>query len=144
MSGLFNAVFAVSVALSAGRVLQAVTSDGAVSVSHGRVIDWRTVKCGEETLTDVGDEAILFVSLVGEDAALASVAGGPSERPAPEVHAYPERNGDQVMSFGVGPFTVQLSRRWGHGEWTSEAQARFAAELARVSLDVADSTEVQP
>jgi len=65
-----DAVFACSVALICGRVLQARD----VTVGNGLLIDWRFVKSGQEIANDleVYDAASLFVEMVGPSTAAAA------------------------------------------------------------------------
>lgn len=136
---MFKAAFAVSVAIAGGAVLSADTPDGRVTVSMGKIIDWRSVKCGEEIACDPGDEGIAFAAMVGEECALAAAAerGPTSALPTPDLHVWPEKNGDQTMGFSVGAFDIKISRNWGSvSEWSSEAQREFAAALSRAALEV--------
>lgn len=61
----------LSRALLRGRTLHAED----VTAGNGKVIDWRTTKSGNELQigADAFDTARLFLTLVGEDAALESV-----------------------------------------------------------------------
>lgn len=134
MSALLNAVRACSIALLAGAILHA--SD--VTAGNGKVIDWRTVKSGEELCPggDAFDTAYLFVTLVGDEAALAAVArvldiepAAPTVEPAPRVHAYaPNGSGARRRSFGAGPFTVYVEPND-----DDAAQATFTDALARAA-----------
>lgn len=80
---LFDAVRACSIVLLGGVVLHA----GDVTAGNGSVIDWRTVKSGEELCPggDAFDTAYLFVSLVGPEAAIAAALRDQDiDPPAPE------------------------------------------------------------
>lgn len=72
-AGFFDAVqTSAALLLLEGCVLHASN----VTAGSGIVIDWRTVRSGEllQAEGDAFDTAALFVTLVGTDAALASVA----------------------------------------------------------------------
>jgi hypothetical protein len=71
MASRFAVVQAVAVALLSGLVLHAAD----VTAGNGSVIDWRAVKSGETVQegADAFDTALLFVSLVGEEAAAGSL-----------------------------------------------------------------------
>lgn len=66
-----DVVFDVSVVLLAG----VVVFGGGVTAGRGKVVDWRSVKCGENVLEsgDAYDVAACFVGLVGEHEARRAV-----------------------------------------------------------------------
>lgn len=132
----FEAVRACAIALLGGRILQ---SDS-VSAGRGMVIDWRTVRSGETVIdgADAFDMAHMFVTLVGPEVALATVAdegiapASPTPRPPPQVYAYmPSYNGGRRRSFEVGPFRVYVEP---HED--DAAQAAFTEALARVAAEL--------
>jgi hypothetical protein len=57
----------LAIPLLAGQVLHG----GGVTAGRGKVIDWRTVKCGDEIAAsaDAYDTAVAFVALVGPEVA---------------------------------------------------------------------------
>ena len=61
-----------------------VLSSSGVTAGGGEVIDWRTVKSGEckGRNLDLADQVDLFISLVGEGAALALLEGKMSSYPS--------------------------------------------------------------
>lgn len=134
---LFDAVRACSIALLSGTVLHACD----VTAGNGKVIDWRTVKSGEELCPggDAFDTAYLFVALVGSEAALAAATRDRDIEPAlapaplpPRVHAYaPNGSGARRRSFDVGPFTVYVEP-----SDDDAAQATFTEALARAAQDL--------
>lgn len=78
---IYTAARACAIALLAGVVLHAAD----VTTGNGVVIDWRTVKSGETVSTgvDAFDAAQMFVVLVGEESALASLDEEPAPAPEP-------------------------------------------------------------
>jgi len=60
-------IFALAIAFTKGVVLSA----NDVTAGNGKVIDWRTVKCGDTVIeaADAYDVAVCFVSLAGHGAA---------------------------------------------------------------------------
>lgn len=134
----FAAVRACSIALLAGTVLRA---EDVTAGSDGSVIDWRAVKCGETIQTggDAFDTAYLFVTLVGEDAALVAaqregeIAPAPAfEAPPPVVAAFAARgDGARRRSFEVGPFCVIVEP-----DESDAAQASFTEALARLATSL--------
>ena len=145
MSALFDAVRACSIAILAGAVLRAAN----VTAGNGKVIDWRTVKSGEELCHggDAFDTAYLFVTLVGDEAALAAVArvrdiepAAPTPEPAPRIAAFmPNGSGARRRSFGAGPFTVIVEP----GD-DDAAQATFTEALARAAHALAAALATEP
>jgi len=131
----FTAIRACSILLLGGVVLHAED----VTAGNGKVIDWRTVRCGETVQegADAFDTAALFVSLVGPEAALLAATrdqdieeAPPATEPAPRVHAYMmQANGGRLRSFEVGPFTVMVQA---HSD--DAAQAAFTERLASLAM----------
>lgn len=127
----FAAVRACSLAFLAGAVLHACD----VTAGNGRLIDWRSVKSGEEIRSgsDACELAQLFVAFVGVETALASideeVAPAPEPTPiATRIHAYMQQaNGGRLRSFDATAkgFRVQVEA---HED--DAAQAAFTAKLA--------------
>ena len=76
-----NLAWAASIRILGGEVLQT----SGISAGRGRVIDWRSVRSGEELLEggDAFDQAALFVALAGEEAAAALLERDEAS-PAPE------------------------------------------------------------
>jgi hypothetical protein len=131
----FDAVRACAIALLAGTVLHA---EDVTAGLDGSVIDWRAVKCGETIQAggDAFETAYLFVSIVGEDAALAAaqregeIAPVPAfEAPPPAVASFAARgDGARRRSFEVGPFRVVVEP-----DENDAAQASFTEALARLA-----------
>lgn len=132
-SETFPAVCACAIALLAGAVLQAA----GVSAGNGRVIDWRTEKCGDEIQTggDPFETAQLFVTLVGPDVALAATEVAPSEpfaSPPPVITAFMQAsNGGRRRHFTIGAFDVYVEP---HED--DAAQAAFTLALATLAQTV--------
>jgi hypothetical protein len=129
----FDAVRACAIALLGGVVLHA--SD--VSAGNGKVIDWRTLSCGDALLesADAFDVARLFVSIVGSEAALRAVAAKGVVRalPAPRVTAFMlQANGGRSRSFEVAGFRVMVEA---HAD--DDEQAAFTEQLAALSMTLA-------
>jgi hypothetical protein len=112
-SETYAAVRSVAIAVLGGAVVQA----SGVSAGNGIVIDWRTVKSGEELQRDADafDTAQLFVALVGAYGALAALgehAAASAPEPVaipPRVTAFmPDNNGGRRRQFDAGPFTVKV------------------------------------
>jgi len=119
----FEAVRYVAMALLAGEVVQAA----GVSVGHGSVIDWRTVKSGEVLQADACafDSAQLFVALVGPEAAMRGDG-------MPEVSEYMARHdGARRRSFSVRGMTVYIEP---HED--DALQAWFTRELASLAVSL--------
>lgn len=136
----YEAVRACALAVLGGAVLQAE----AVSAGNGRVIDWRTVKSGESVLeaADAYEVATLFVSLVGVEAAMASVdlvvEPPPPHTHSPQVHAYmANERGSRRRSFDA---TTHGFRVLVEPHEDDASQARFT-ELLAVA---AEGIEVAP
>lgn len=134
-STTFDAVRACSIALLRGAVLRA---EDVTAGLDGSVIDWRSIKSGETIQTD-GDAfetAYLFVTLVGEEAAMAAAQRDRDVPPAPvfvppEVYvaAYmPNQDGARRRSFDAGPFRVIVEP---HED--DAAQATFTQALAKLA-----------
>lgn len=128
--GHFEAVRACALALLGGVVLQAAD----VSAGNGKVIDWRTVRCGDALLesADAYDVARLFVSIVGSESALRSVAAKGLVRalPLPRVYAFMRQaSGGRLRSFEVAGFKVMIEA---HAD--DDAQAAFTEQLAALSV----------
>jgi hypothetical protein len=126
----YPAVYACSLAILSGRVLQA----SGVSVGHGKVIDWRTVPSGEmlESEASAADCAQLFVALVGPDMALAS-ARVQTETPQPKIVTFgkaPHADGHR-RQFTVGRFTVKVEPHDADAD-----QESFTRELARLAASI--------
>jgi hypothetical protein len=128
---------AVAVALLGGLVLHAAN----VTAGNGAVIDWRTVKSGEalQEGADAFDTALFFVSLVGEEAAAASLpAVVEVQEPAPakvspSITAYMQQPcGGRLRAFEVGRFRVMVEA---HSD--DAAQAAFVKRLAELATDLA-------
>jgi hypothetical protein len=132
----FPTVRACVLVLLAGVVLHG--SD--VTAGNGIIVDWRTVKCGEEIRRDADpfDTAQLFVALVGVEVAARAVEDAverngldiapppPVPRVAPRVVAFaPDCNGGRRRQFDVGAFTIRVEP---HED--DAAQAEFTARLA--------------
>jgi hypothetical protein len=133
----YATIQAVSVALLGGLVLHAAN----VTAGNGAVIDWRTVKSGSTVQegADAFDTALLFVSLVGEEAAVAAlpivveVQEPAPVKVAPQVTAYmQQQNGGRLRAFEVGGFRVMVAA---HGD--DEAQAAFVRRLAALAAELA-------
>ena len=129
-------VQAVAVALLGGLVLHAAN----VTAGNGAVIDWRTVKSGETVQegADAFDTALLFVTLVGEEAAVAALPVVVEvQEPAPvkvkpQISAYMQQaNGGRLRAFEVGGFRVMVEA---HDD--DAAQAAFVERLAAVAADL--------
>ncbi len=137
----YDTVRVCALAILRGRVLQA----GGVSAGRGSVIDWREVRSGEtlQTGADAFDTAQLFVTLVGENAALqshlADVMVAPEPPPPPFVPPPPRitrwgTNSDHRghdRSFDVGEFSVTVRR---HED--DAAQAQFTERLAAAAQEI--------
>lgn len=128
---------AVAVALLGGLVLHAAN----VTAGNGAVIDWRTVKSGETVQegADAFDTALLFVSLVGEEAAVGvlpvvvEVQEPAPVKIAPRISAYmQQQNGGRLRAFEVGGFRVMVEA---HDD--DEAQAAFVERLATLAAELA-------
>lgn len=120
----YAAVRFVAESVLAGRVVQA----SGVTVGSGFVIDWRTVKSGEEIQcgADAFDSAQLFVALVGAEAAIAGQGA------VPEVTAYMLcANGGRLRSFTVGGLRVSVDP---HDDDT--LQEWFTHELAKMAASI--------
>lgn len=135
MSKTVDAVRACSIALLAGTVLRA---EDVTAGLDGSVIDWRTVKSGETIQAggDAFDTAYLFVTLVGEEAALAAAQREGTIPAAPvfvppdvEIAAYmPSQDGSRRRSFDVRGFRVIVEP---HED--DAAQAAFTQALAKLA-----------
>lgn len=130
MRDTFEAVWACSLALLSGAVVQA----GGVTAGNGLVVDWREVRSGE-TVQDGGDPfdtAQLFVALVGAECALACVDGAPAlhfEAPPVRITAFSANEyGARRRSFDAEPFRVIVEP---HED--DAAQAAFTARLATLA-----------
>lgn len=133
----YATIQAVSVALLAGLVLHAAN----VTAGNGAIIDWRTVKSGSTVQegADAFDTALLFVSLVGEEAAVAAlpvvveVQEPAPVKVAPQITAYmQQQNGGRLRAFEAGGFRVMVAA---HGD--DEAQAAFVERLAALAAELA-------
>lgn len=132
----FDAVRACSIALLRGTTLRA---EDVTAGLDGSVIDWRSVKCGETIQTD-GDAfetAQLFVTLVGEDAAMVAAQRDRDVPPPPvfvppevEIAAYmPNQDGARRRSFNAGPFRVIVEPHE-----NDAAQSAFTQSLAKLAI----------
>ncbi len=127
----YSAVRACAIVLFAGAVLHAAD----ITAGNGIVVDWRTVKSGEELATqaDPFDTAWLFVALVGPEAALAALDG--EVAPAPQLVPIPTRIdayavqpcGGRLRSFDA---TAREFRVMVEAHEDDAAQAAFVARLA--------------
>jgi hypothetical protein len=135
----FTAVRACCIVLLAGAVLQAELPEGAVTAGKGKVIDWRTVRCGEtlQEGADAFDTAQLFVALVGPEVATAAAVrdediedAPPNPVLPPEVHAFmANEHGCRVRQFTVGAVRVRVEALdWLGGE--DADGAKMAEDLA--------------
>ncbi len=124
------AVRACTLALLAGFILHASN----VTAGRGLVVDWRTVKSGEELqMGDPFDTAWLFVAIVGPEAALGSLEVEPAPAPpmaaiATRVYAYAVQPcGGRLRSFDATALEFRVMVE-AHEE--DEAQAAFCERLA--------------
>lgn len=126
----YAAVRACALAMIAGTILHAAS----VTAGNGIIVDWRTVKSGEEIQKDgdAFDTAQLFVALVGADAALAALAGesvsaAEAVPPASVVVAFmvDPGCGGRRRCFDAGPFRVYVEP-----DADDEKQAAFTERLA--------------
>ena len=135
-AGVSRAVWAAAVVLLGGAILQA----GNVSAGNGRVIDWREVKSGE-TLMDDGDAfdvAYLFVALVGEEIALATIEepGEPPAEPRERAHVVTwtmDAPGRRARSIYVGGFEVVVKARL---DENNELHEGFTSRLAEAAEQI--------
>ena len=129
---VYAAVRACAIALLSGAILRAAD----VTAGNGSVVDWRTIKSGEEIQAgaDAFDTAHLFVTLVGPVDAMAAATSNDEIEPAPEpAHVAPRvfaymtdpSCGGRRRSFDPGPFRVYVEPNE-----DDAAQAAFTARLA--------------
>lgn len=131
----YEAVRACALALLGGAVLKACD----VTAGRGSAIDWREVRSGDlvQSDGDAFDTAYLFVSMVGNVAAMDAVeCEVPPAVPAPVVQpritAFMQAAcGGRPRSFHVGEFTVIVE-----AHENDAAQAAFTQRLAARALEV--------
>jgi hypothetical protein len=135
----YPVIRAVSLALLAGLVLHA----GDVTAGNGIIVDWREVRSGETKCEgfDPYDTAWLLVTLVGPEAALASlpeaIEDAPEVEPSqPEIVAWaPTRGGDggRNRSIYVGDYEVMVRAHWDNDPEIDAAHAAFTERLAALA-----------
>ncbi len=111
---IYEATFEAAARLARGEVLH--RSD--VTAGNGKVIDWRTVKSGEELMTDgdAFDVAYLFVSLVGDPS--------PKEKTAFGVAWVQPPDPDGCWRAGEGWILRDGRTRWTGSREEAEDKAR--------------------
>jgi hypothetical protein len=143
----YDIIFAIAVRLLAGVILHAHTSEGVVTVGRGKLIDWRSVKSGEEVEPSDGsaaDFAQLFVALVGVEAADVALGGERAAPPGfvppkPVITTYaPMASGMRRSQVELGGCVVLVTPE---GEFGTEQEGTDAARRLAERIGMLEGTD---